>query len=67
MHLKLNNSQILKYIVEESEICVILIVKLGYYYTALPKEIDLINNYEVTELYPDDEDSKYLCLLNLLE
>jgi len=46
---------------------VILIVKLGYYYTALPKEIDMITNHEVTELYPEDEDSKHLCYLNLLE
>lgn len=29
MHLKLNNTQILKFIVEESEICEILIIKLG--------------------------------------
>lgn len=32
MHLKLNNKQILKYVVEESEICVILVIKLGQYY-----------------------------------
>lgn len=36
MHLKLNNQEVLRYIVEESEICVILIAKLGYYFQALP-------------------------------
>jgi hypothetical protein len=49
MHLKLNNKEILNYIVEESEICVILVIKLGNYYNSLPSEIDLIQNNEVSE------------------
>lgn len=70
MHLKLKNPQILKFLVEESEICEILIVKLGYYYSSLPKDIDLIGNSEMTNNYlenGDDEDNKYLNWLNLLE
>lgn len=32
MHLKLNNKDVLRYIMEDSEICVILIAKLSYYF-----------------------------------
>ncbi len=60
MHLKLNNEEVLRYIVEESDICVILIAKLSYYFSVLPPEVELISNNEVTEQYPEDEDSKFL-------
>ena len=36
MNLKLNNTEVLRYIVEESDICLILITKLAYYFSALP-------------------------------
>jgi hypothetical protein len=49
MHLKLNNHEVLRYIVEESEICVILIAKLSYYFAALPPEVELISNNEVMQ------------------
>lgn len=48
MHMKLNNTEVLRYIVEESDICVILVAKLAYYFSALPPEVDLISNNEVT-------------------
>mmetsp|Transcript_41773 Transcript_41773/g.40119 ORF Transcript_41773/g.40119 Transcript_41773/m.40119 type:complete len:132 (+) Transcript_41773:767-1162(+) len=67
LHLKLNDRQILKYLVEESEICVILVIKLGNFYQSTPQETDLISNGDVSELYPEDEDSKNLNWLNLLE
>ncbi len=67
LQLKLNNQEVLRYIVEESEICVILVAKLSYYFQALPPEVELFSNNEVTEQYPEDEDSKYLAQLNLFE
>ncbi|CDW80011.1 UNKNOWN [Stylonychia lemnae] len=67
MHLKLNNQEVLRYIVEESEICVILVAKLGYYFQALPQEVDLISNNKVVSQYPEDEESKFLAQLNLNE
>jgi len=44
MHLKLNSKDVLRYIMEESEICVILVAKLCYYFQTLPIEVDLISN-----------------------
>ena len=62
MHLKLNDKQILKYMVEESEICELLISKLADIYQKLPKEIDLLTNPEMDEEFPDDADSKYISI-----
>jgi len=47
MHLKLNNHEVLRYVVEESDICVILVAKLCYYFSTLPFEVELISNNEV--------------------
>eukprot|EP00347_Sterkiella_histriomuscorum_P013006 403366373 len=67
MHLKLSNKDVLRYIMEESEICVILIAKLNQFFQSLPYEVELISNNQVTSQYPEDEDSKYLAQLNLHE
>lgn len=48
MNLKMDNKTILRYIMEESEICEILAIRLSQYYSSLPKEIDLISNNEET-------------------
>lgn len=60
MHLKLNNKEVLRYVIEESDICVILVAKLGYYFTLLPFEVELISNNEVLQQYPEEDDLKFL-------
>lgn len=67
MNLKMDNKNVLKYIMEESEICEILTIRLSQYYSSLPREIDLISNNEVTSQYPDEDEGKFLSWLNLLE
>lgn len=67
LQLKLNNQEILRYIVEESEISVYLINKLSFFFQALPQEVELLPNNHVLQQYPDDEDTKYQPILNLHE
>lgn len=67
IQLKLNHQEVLRYIVEESEISVILIAKLSFFFQALPLEVELFSNIEVTSLYPEDEESKYVAQLDLFE
>ena len=67
LQLRLQNSEVLDYIYFESDICSHLIMKLGYYFEMLPKEVELFDNLQNTSLYPEDEDSKYLAQLDLYE
>lgn len=48
IQLKLNHQEVLRYIVEESEISVILIAKLSFFFQALPLEVELLQNAEIT-------------------
>jgi hypothetical protein len=66
-HLKLNNKEVLRYVIEESNICVVLVAKLGYYFSTLPFEVELISNNEVLQQYPEEDDLKFLAQLSLNE
>lgn len=42
---------------EDSEIASIYAAKLGFYLTALPREIELLSNMLSLSSYPDDEET----------
>jgi hypothetical protein len=42
------NRDVQTYIEDESDIASILTIKLGYYFIALPKEVELLSNQDVT-------------------
>jgi len=62
--LKQPSPEILRYIVEESEICEILIAKLTEYYTLLPTEVELIRG--TLGDYPEDEDARHSREISLM-
>jgi hypothetical protein len=55
------------YLEEEAEVAQIFAVKLGVYFEALPREVELFSNIEITSQYPEEEDQKYLAQLDLFE
>jgi hypothetical protein len=53
VHMKHPSFQILKYLVEESYICEILIIKLTAYQDMLPKDLELKKNHKSS--FPSEE------------
>jgi hypothetical protein len=38
----------------------IVMTKLGFYFSSLPREVELFANVDVTTQYPEDDDSRYM-------
>jgi hypothetical protein len=63
VHMKHPDFSILKYLVEESYICEILIVKMTYYFDLIPRDIELKKYHQTT--FPSDEQKEILMTLDL--
>lgn len=61
------NRDVQAYIEDESEFAQIIIVKFGFYFMTLPREVELLANQDVTSQYPEEEDTRYMGQLDLNE
>lgn len=60
LQMKISNKQLRNYILEESEFSEIIVTKLGFYFSSLPREVELLSNLMVTSQYPEEEDTRYM-------
>jgi hypothetical protein len=65
--LRLESPTVNTFITEESELTQILAVKLGFYLSSLPMEVELLSNKEVFSQFPEEDDLKSLANLDLHE